>query len=130
MERQSALPAVELKEIVALDDMELVPEMSSIKIHSRDLHGPLPQIILRVHVDDSLGVLDRLGRETVKLCAISHLRRELEDAFSGASFLPPTKLDGKCVAGFQWHGRTVLAEAEDVIDAHHRLWSHAVRRFR
>jgi hypothetical protein len=68
LERQFALPAVELKEIVALDDMELVPEMSSVKIRSRDLHGPLPEIILRVDVDDSLGALDRLGRETVKLC--------------------------------------------------------------
>jgi len=65
----------------------------------------------------------------VMLCTISRLRRELEDAFSGASFLPPTTLEGKCVAGLQWHGRTVFAEAADFMHAYHRLWRHAVRRF-
>ena len=72
---------------------------------------------------------DRLGRETVKLCTISRLRHELVDAFSGASFLPPTWLEGNCVAGLQWHGGTVLAEAEDFVQAYHRLWKRAVRRF-
>jgi hypothetical protein len=57
------------------------------------------------------------------------LRRELEEAFSGTSFLPPTTLDGKCVAGLQWHGRTVLAEAGDLVQAYHRPWKRAVRRF-
>jgi len=69
-ERQFGLPAVELKEIVALDAIELLPEQSS---------------------------------------------------------LPPTTLDSECVAGLQWHGRTVLAEAADFIDAYHRLWRKAVR---
>ena len=72
---------------------------------------------------------DRLGGEAVMLCAISRLRRELEEAFSGASFLPATRMDGNCVAGLQWHGRTVLAEAEDFVQAYHRLWRRAVRRF-
>jgi hypothetical protein len=38
-------------------------------------------------------------------------------------------LDGTCVAGLQWHGRTVLAEAEDFVQACHKLWMKAVRRF-
>jgi hypothetical protein len=63
------------------------------------------------------------------LCAITRLRRELEEAFSGSTFLPPTRMDGKCVAGLQWHGRTVLAEGEDFVQAYHRLWRRAVRRF-
>ena len=71
----------------------------------------------------------RLMTAAVMLCTISRLRRELEDAFSGASFLPPTTLEGKCVAGLQWHGRTVFAEAADFMHAYHRLWRHAVRRF-
>jgi len=32
-------------------------------------------------------------------------------------------------AGLQWLGRMVLAEAEDFVQAYHRLWRHAVRRF-
>ena len=128
-ERQFSLPAVELTEVIALDGIELLPEQSSIKIRSHDLRGPLPDIIIQVDPADRLGTFDRLGRETVKLCVISHLRRELVDAFSGASFLPPTTLESKCVGGLQWEGRTVLAEAEDFVQAYHRLWKRAVRRF-
>ncbi len=128
-ERQFALPAVELKEIVALDGIDLLPEESSIKVLSHDLRGPLPEIIVQVDAGDRPGALDRLGRKAVKLCTISLLRRELEEAFSGASFLPPTTLNGKCVAGLQWQGRTVLAEAEDFVRAYHRLWRRTARRF-
>jgi hypothetical protein len=128
-ERHFALPAVELKEIVALDEIDLLPDTSSIKVRSHDLHGPLPEIILQVDPTDRLGAFEALGREVVKLCVISRLRWELEEAFSGASFLPPTRMDDKSVAGLQWHGRTVLAEGEDFVRAHHRLWRHAVRRF-
>ncbi len=128
-ERQFALPAVELKEVIALDGIEVLPEESSLRIRSHDLHGPLPEIIIHVDTADRLGVFDRLGREAVKLCVVSRLRREPEEAFSGATFLPPTTLDSKCVAGIQWHGRTVLAEAGDFMEAYHRLWRKAVRRF-
>ena len=107
-ERQFALPAVQLKEVIALDDMELLPEQSSIRVSSHDLHGPLPQITFKVDPADWLGAFDLLGREAVKLCAISRLRRELDEAFSGAALLPPTTLDSKCVAGLQWRGRTLL----------------------
>jgi len=89
----------------------------------------LPDITIQVDPSDRLGTLDQLGREAVKLCIISRLRRELVDAFSGSTFLPPTTLNGKCVAGIQWHGRTVLAEAGDFVEAYHRLWRKAVRRF-
>ena len=92
-ERQFALPVVELKEIVALDGIELLPGQSSTKIHSHDLHGPLPEIILQVDPADRLGTFDRLGSEATKLCAISRLRRELDEAFSGATFLPPSEAD-------------------------------------
>jgi hypothetical protein len=51
-ERQFALPAVELKEIVALDGIDLLLVQSSIKVRSRDLHGPLPEIIIRVDAAD------------------------------------------------------------------------------
>ncbi len=51
----------------------------------------------------------------MKLCTFPRLRRELKEAFSGSTFLPPTTLDGKCVAGLQWHGRSVLAEGGDFV---------------
>ncbi len=108
--------------------MELLPEESSVKIRSHDLHGPLPEVVVHVDPADRLGVFVALGR-AVKLCNISRLRRELVEALTGASCLLPATLDGKCVAGLQWHGRTVLAEAEDFVRAYHRLWRRTVRRF-
>jgi hypothetical protein len=128
-ERQFALPAVELKEIAALDATELLPEKSSIKICSHELHGPLPEIIAQVDPADRLGTFDAMRREAVKLCVISRLRRELVEAFSGASFLPPTRMDDKCVAGLQWHGRTVLTEAADFVQAL-RIPDHVGQGFR
>jgi len=74
-------------------------------------------------------VFDRLGREVVRLCVISRLRRELDDTSSGATSMPPTRLDGRCVAGLQWEGRTVLADEGDFVEAYHRIWRKAVRRF-
>ncbi len=127
--RQFSLPAVELKEIVALDAIERLPEQSSVRVRNHDLHGPLPEMIIYFDPADRLGTLDRLGREATKLCAISRLRRELDEAFSGASFLPPTRLDDRCVAGLQWEGRTILAVGSDFVQAYHRLWRKAVRRF-
>jgi len=88
-ESQFALPAVELKEVIALDAIELLPEQSSIKVSSHDLHGPLPEILFHIDAADRLGTFDRLGREAAKLCAISRLRRELVEAFSGSTFVPP-----------------------------------------
>jgi hypothetical protein len=89
----------------------------------------LPEVIVQVDATDRLATLERFGSEEVELWTISRLRRELDDAFSGASFLPPTTLDGTWVVGLQWHRRTVLAEAEDFVHAYHRLWKRALRRF-
>jgi hypothetical protein len=94
-----------------------------------DLHAPLSEILLQVDAADRLGTFDRLGREATKMCVISRLRRELEEAFSGTTFLPPTRVDGKCVTGLQWRGRTILAVGSDLVEAYHRLWRRAVRRF-
>jgi len=107
----------------------LLPDNSSIKVRSNDLHGPLPEISIHVDPADRLGTFDRLGREAVKLCTISRLRQELEEAFSGASFLPPTRLDDRCVAGLHWEGRTFLAVGSAFVEAYHWLWRRAVRRF-
>jgi len=89
----------------------------------------LPEIIVQLDAADRLGTFDRLGREAAKLCAISRLRRELVEAFLAATFLPPTRLDGRCVAGLQWERRTILAVGSDFVEAYQRLWRRAVRRF-
>jgi len=103
-DRQFSHPALELKEVIALDVIELLPGLSSIKIRSHGLHGPLPEIIIQVDPGDRLGTFDRLGSEATKLCAISRLRRELVDAFSGASFLSP-----RCWTASAWRGYSGMA---------------------
>ena len=79
--------------------------------------------------EDRLGTFDRPGSEAVELWVMVRIRRELVEAFSGSSFLPPTRLDGRCVVGIQWEQRTVLAETSDFMEAYHRLWRRAARRF-
>jgi hypothetical protein len=99
-ERQFALPAVELKEIVALDDMELLPEQSLLRIRSHDLHGPLPEIILQVDPADRLGAFEALGREVVRLCAVTRLRRELDGRFQGQRFCRRPEWTANASPGF------------------------------
>jgi hypothetical protein len=43
--------------------------------------------------------------------------------------VPPTTLDGKCVAGLQREGRTILVVGSDFVEEYHRMWKRAVRRF-
>lgn len=83
LERQFALPAVELTEIIALDRIDLLPEQSSLRIRSHDLHGPLPEITLGVDVGDRLETFDLPSREAAKLCAMARIRQELAEALPG-----------------------------------------------
>ncbi len=129
VERQFALSAVDLKEIVTLDGIDVLPDESWLRIRSHDLYGPLPEIIFPVDPADRHTTFACLQREPVKLCTVARYRRELEDIFRGASFLPPTKRDTQCVVGIRWQTRAVLAEAPDFMDAYHTLWREAVERF-
>jgi hypothetical protein len=106
------------KEVILLGGIDIPPDKTGFRVRSHEFHGPLLEVIVQVDAADRLGALGRLGSEAVNLCTISRLRRELEEAFSGSSFLPPTTMDSKCVAGLQWHGRTVLAEAADLVQAY------------
>ena len=112
-ERQFALAAIDSKEMLVLDGMDLLEERSLIRIRSHDIHGPLPEVALQVYAADRLGAFQRLGTEAVKLSVTVRIRRELAEAFPGTTFLPPTTMDDECVVGIQWGGRTVLAEASD-----------------
>lgn len=129
VEKQFFLPAGDLKEVVILDGLDLLPDESSLRIRGHDLHGPLPEIILPIDFSGRYETFERLRREAVKLCTVVRFRRELADTFAGAFFLPPTRVGSRCVAGIQWKGRTVLVESRNFMDAHHRLWKEAVRRF-
>jgi len=49
--------------------------------------------------------------------------------FSIASLLRLTLVDKRCMTGVQWEGSTILAVGSDFVEAYHRLWRRAVRRF-
>jgi hypothetical protein len=61
--------------------------------------------------------------------AMNQLRHDLVETFPGTSFLLPTVVGERCVVGIQWEGRTVLADSADFMEAYHRLWRGAVKRF-
>jgi hypothetical protein len=65
--------------------------------------------------------------EGAKRVVMTWLRRDMVKAFLGVSFLPPTRLDNRCVVGIQWAGRTILAVGSDFMEAYHRLWRRAGR---
>jgi len=128
VEKEFMLVMYYLNAAVVLDGIEVLTDLPGFRISTHDPHGPLPDAIIH-DTGDRYPVLEAISMEGAKRVAVTWLRREMVKAFLGVSFLPPTRLDKRCVVGIQWEGKTVLAEASDFVQAYHRLWRHAVRRF-
>jgi len=47
IEKEFLLAAIHLKQIVVLDEIERVAEPPGFRVRSRDLHGPLPEMVVR-----------------------------------------------------------------------------------
>jgi len=128
VEKEFMLVMYYLNAAVVLDGIDAIADPPGFRIRSHDLHGPLPDAVIQ-DTGDRYPVLDAISREGAKRVALTWLRREMVKAFLGVSFVPPTRLDNRCVVGIQWKGRTVRAEASDFVEAYHRLWKRAVRQF-
>lgn len=89
-------------------------------MRSRDLYGPLPQILIE-DTGDRWEVLDAIEREAAKLIAIVRVRKMLGGMYPGCEFLLPTRMDGGWVTGIRFEGRTVMAEGPTHWEAYHRL---------
>jgi hypothetical protein len=80
---------MDLKQILVLDGIDILPD--GFRVHSHDLHGQLPEILMK-NSGDTLQDKDRLGHEACKLIAIVKLRDEMVRFLPGCKLLPPTSM--------------------------------------
>jgi hypothetical protein len=100
---------LDLKEIVVLDGIDILPDQSGFRIRSHDLHGQLSEIVIQ---DSGNTFLDKedLAREACKLIAIVGLRDEMRRSMRGGKFLRPTKMGDRATVGFKVGRWSWLAE--------------------
>jgi hypothetical protein len=116
--------AIDLREILVLDSIEKLSAPPSIRIRSHDLHGALPEILVRDSGERDL-VLDMVQNEAAKLIAVVKIRDDLAEMFPGCEFLLPIRTESGVVAGFRFKSRTVLAEEPTCWESYHRLMKNA-----
>jgi hypothetical protein len=109
---------LDLKQILVLDDIDIVPEGFHIRCH--DLNGPLPEI-WRENSGNSFEDKNWLGIQVCKLIAMAKIRNRICRGIGGGEFLAPTRLDQRAIVGFQGGRKTWIAEGKDFIKAYHRL---------
>jgi hypothetical protein len=120
--------AIDLKEILVLDGIDTLQYPVGFRIHSHDLHGPLPDIVVQ-DTGDRYAVLDRIIRETANLIATTRIRQDLAELFPNCEFLLPTLTETGALVGIWVEGRTVFAEGSSHLEAYRELSSRAVDSF-
>ena len=113
---------MDLKRILVLDDIDILPD--GFRIRSHDFHGQFPEIPMK-NSGDTFQDKDRLGNEVCKLLAIVRLRDEMVRLLPG-KLLPPTRIDCKAVVGLQAPPKTWIIEGRNFLEAYHELHSQAV----
>ena len=116
---------MDLKEVIVLDGIDILPDSSGFRVRSHDLYGQLPDMVVKDSGDTFLDK-DRLGNETCKLVAIVRLRDEMVRWLAGGKFLQPTTMDNRSTVGFKVGPKTWLAEGEDYLAAYHELHKQVV----
>ncbi len=76
---------MDLKEIVVLDGIDILPD--GFRVRGHDLHGPLPEIVIK-NSSDTFVDKDRLGIAACRLISIVGLREEMIRCVPGGRFLP------------------------------------------
>ncbi len=109
---------IDLKQILVLDDIDILPD--GFRVRSHDFYGQLPEITIK-NSGDTFQDKDRLGNECCKLIAIVKLRDEMVGFLPGCKFLPPTSMDGKAIVGLQANPRTWVVDHEEFLAAYHEL---------
>lgn len=77
---------LDLKEIPVLDGIDHLADPLGLPIHTRDLYGPSPDILIK-DAGDRYPILERIANEVAKLVAIVRVRQELAGMFLGCEFL-------------------------------------------
>jgi hypothetical protein len=112
------LTVLDLKQILVLDDIDIVPVGFRIRCH--DLNGPLPEL-WRDNTGNTFEDKDWLGIQVCKLIAMTKIRARICRGIVGGEFLEPTRLDQQAIVGFRGGRKTWIAEGKNFIEAYHRL---------
>ena len=116
---------IDLKEIVVLDGIDILSDQSGFRIRSHDLHGQLPEIVIK-DSGNTFPDKEDLAGEACKLIAIVGLRKQMRRWMRGGRFLRPTKMDDQAVVGFRVEPWTWMAEGKDFLVAYHALHKRVV----
>jgi hypothetical protein len=114
---------IDLKRILVIDGIDILSD--GFQIHSHDLHGTLPAILMK-DSGDTFQDKDRLGIEACKLIVIAKLRDKMVRFLPGCRFLPPTSMDSRAIVGLQAKPKTWIAEGRDFLTAYHKLHRQVV----
>jgi hypothetical protein len=117
----------DLHAILVFDGIDVLLDPPRYQIHSHDLHGPLPDIIID-YIEDRWEMMKKVQLETGKLIVAVRDRDFLAEVFPKCKFLLPTSTDNGSLVGIRFAGRTVLAEAPSHWEANHRLVRKAIER--
>jgi len=117
---------MDLKEVVILDGIDILPDKSGFCIRGHDRYGQLPEIVLKDN-DDRFQDKERLSIEAANLLAIVRLRDEMTGLFRRGKFLPTTIFDGRTLVGFKVVPKTWLTEGADSRAAYHEFHKQVVR---
>ena len=109
---------MDLKEILILDPIDILPDGFRIRCH--DLHGQLPEIVMK-NSGDTFQDKDRLGDEVCRLIAIVRLREKMVRFLPGCTLLLPTCMAGWAIVGLQAKPMTWIADGKDFLAAYHEL---------
>ena len=118
--------AVDLREILVLDGIDILDNPPGFRIRSHDLCGPLPDLLIE-DTGDRYPVLDRIINETAKLIAMVRIRRDLAKTFPKCEFLLPTSMGKNKLVGIHAKGRTMLSEGPSFWGAYYELMIKTVR---
>ena len=116
---------MDLKEVLVLDGIDILPDQSGFRVRCQDLQGPLPEIAIEDSGDTFLDK-DRLSNQACKLLAIVRLRDQITRWLPGGKFLLPTTVDSRATVGFKLGRKAWLAEGEDFLAAYHKLYMKVV----
>jgi len=100
---------IDLKGVIVLDGIDILPDESGFRVRSDDFHGQLPEIVIH-DSGNTMEDKESLSREACKLIAIVGLRKEMRRLMRGGKLLLLTKLGDRATVGFKVGRWSWLAE--------------------
>lgn len=117
--------ALDLRRILVLDGIDDLNDPPCYVIHSHDLHGPLPDLVV-CKSGCHPGISDWVRNGICWLSVVSGIRDEMADSLPGCEFLPHAITERGAVVGVKVGSSTLLFEDKDFLTAYYRLHERAV----